>query len=529
MSANDPQPQHVPLPAFLRVLVLPLASAILYWFSSPSFTFPHAVWICLVPLGIALYGASGREGLAAGFMYGFLFWLFAAWPIKIQLAGMVGLGTWQVWVTVILFAAFHALPCALFGGLAGKFRLMETPTGAMWAAGALVVIRTWYPHVFPGSEAHNLYAEPLLIQILDLGGAPLLLFFVYFVNFQLVRALLSRRENRSPASALTVVALAFLLLAGYGAYRLHFLHREMGVAQSGRHLTVVSVQPNVPVTRLSQDVLPEDQSNNMQTALAYAREAAKRHPSAGLVVLPEIPFTYSCDEEAARDIPALAAESNNAFMLPCTSTAGASQYNSVVFIDRPGIVGREYRKMILVPFGEYLPLEKQFPVLRRIFPGVMNFTAGNHGEVLYPFAEGIFLIPSVCYEAIFTDHTRRFVEKGGNVLVNMVNDAWFGNTKAPVIHLSLAIFRTVEYRIPLVRVTNSGIGIFVQPTGEIIPGSRTPLFQKAISVHTLYIPSGRSPFEKWGNLFLYALTAWFLTGLIGYASGRCRFLKRDEP
>jgi len=499
-----------------QVFILPVFSGILYWISSQAFSFPLAVWVCLVPLGFSLYKTSPGKGFAGGLIYGFCFWLFAVWWIKIQLIGMIGLPAWQAWGWTMIFAAFHALPYAIFGYLAGKFRLMESYTGAAWAAASLVVIRTWYPHVFPGSEAHNLYAWPLFIQVLDLGGAPLLLFFIYFVNFQIAYALTARRNRRSPAPALVGVALAFLILVGYGGYRLHSLHREMKTKQSGRDISIVFVQPNVPVNQAYQDVPPEDRDNDMKTALAFSGEVAQRHAGAGLVVLPEIPSSYSCREEASRDVPPLARKSANAFLLPCMSMIGDSgeaYYNSVIFVDRHGAVGKEYRKLILVPFGEYLPMERQFPFLRRIFPGVMPFAAGNHGEVVYEFEEGIRLIPSLCYEAIFTDHTRRFVERGGNVLVNMVDDAWFGKSPASVIHMSLALFRSVEYRIPLVRVTNAGVGIFVEPTGEMVPGSQTPLFQKAASVHMLYIPPGRSPYERWGDAFLYGFTLLFIVGL----------------
>lgn len=506
----------LPADTMTQVFILPVFSGILYWISSQAFSFPLAVWVCLVPLGFSLYKTSPGKGFAGGLIYGFCFWLFAVWWIKIQLIGMIGLPAWQAWGWTMIFAAFHALPYAIFGYLAGKFRLMESYTGAAWAAASLVVIRTWYPHVFPGSEAHNLYAWPLFIQVLDLGGAPLLLFFIYFVNFQIAYALTARRNRRSPAPALVGVALAFLILVGYGGYRLHSLHREMKTKQSGRDISIVFVQPNVPVNQAYQDVPPEDRDNDMKTALAFSGEVAQRHAGAGLVVLPEIPSSYSCREEASRDVPPLARKSANAFLLPCMSMIGDSgeaYYNSVIFVDRHGAVGKEYRKLILVPFGEYLPMERQFPFLRRIFPGVMPFAAGNHGEVVYEFEEGIRLIPSLCYEAIFTDHTRRFVERGGNVLVNMVDDAWFGKSPASVIHMSLALFRSVEYRIPLVRVTNAGVGIFVEPTGEMVPGSQTPLFQKAASVHMLYIPPGRSPYERWGDAFLYGFTLLFIVGL----------------
>ncbi len=371
--------------------------------------------------------------------------------------------------------------------------------------------------VFSGSEAHNLYAWPLFLQVLDLGGAPLLLFFIYLVNFQIVRVLTARGSQGSPMPALVSIAIAFVFLAGYGGYRLQTLHQQMKTIPDGQQITVLSIQPNVPVSHQSMDVPPEDRENDIKTTLAMSHKAALRYPGADLVVWPEIPLTYHCRTEAGRDIPPLANETGRAFMLPCTSMIGdqgEAYYNSVTFINKDGIVGEEYRKLILVPFGEYIPLERQFPFLRKIFPGVMPFVAGNRGEVIYNFGEGKKLIPSLCYEAIFTEHTRRFVEHGGNVLVNMVDDAWFGQSPASVIHMSLALFRAVEYRIPLIRVTNTGVGIFVQPTGEIISGSQTPLFQKAATAHSLFIPPERSPYQRWGDAFLYGLTAVFIIGLI---------------
>jgi apolipoprotein N-acyltransferase len=517
--------------AMTRVLILPVFSGILYWLSSQAFSFPLATWVCLVPLGFSFYKTSPERGFAGGFVYGFCFWLFAVWWIKIQLINMVELPPWQAWTWTLVFCAIHALPYALFGFLTTKFRLMESYPGTVFAAVSLVVIRTWYPHVFPGSEAHNLYAWPLFLQVLDLGGAPLLLFFIYLVNFQIVRALTARGSQGSPIPALVSIAIAFVFLAGYGGYHLQTLHQQMKTANQKQQITVLSIQPNMPISRLRVlDVPPNERENDEKTALLISREAARLHPGADLVVWPELPKAYHCRSEAGRDITPLAKETGKAFMLPCTSMIGdkgEAYYNSVTFIDKNGVIGKEYRKLILVPFGEYLPLERQFPFLRKIFPGVMPFVAGNRGEVVYDFGKGRKLIPSLCYEAIFTEHTRRFVEHGGNVLVNMVDDAWFGKSPASVIHMSLALFRSVEYRIPLIRVTNSGVGIFVQPTGEIVPGSQTPLFQKAATAHTLYIPPERSPYERRGNAFLYGLTALFIMGLGWLCITRCALTPKE--
>lgn len=502
---------------FIRAFTLPVLSGFLYWLSSPAFSYPLLVWVCLVPLGLSLNRVSPGEGFSRGFAYGLCLWLLAIWWTRNCLVIMVGLPSWQAWGYTVMLSAFHAVPYGVFGCLAGKFRLMESRSGSVLAAASLAALVSWYPQVFPGSEAHNLYSWPLLIQVLDLGGAPLLLFFVYLVNFQIVRGVRALKTGGSPFPALVSAVLALAFLMGYGGYRLHTLHEEMRTAKGGQQVTALSIQPNIPVSQRVQDVPPEDMSNDMKTALTMTRDAVRAYPRADLVVLPEVPFAYNCRTEAGRDIPPLARETGKAFTLPCASAlkeGGPEFYNSVTFIDRCGSPGEEYRKLILVPFGEYIPLEEQFPFLRRIFPGAMAFVKGDRGEVVYDLGQGRRLIPCLCYEAIFSGHIRRFVNRGGNVLINMVDDAWFGKSPASVIHMSLALFRTVEYRIPMVRVTNSGVGIFAQATGEIVPGSKTPLFQKAATSHTLYIPPRRSPYARWGNIFLYGLTVAAVIGLV---------------
>jgi len=491
-----------------QIFILPVSSGLLYWLSSQAFSFPLLVWICLVPFGLSLYRSTPRKGLASGFVCGFVFWFLGVWWLKINLINLVGLPPWQAWGWTVVFCAYHAVPYAIFGCLAARFHWLERPLGPLLAAALLVVMRIWYPAVFPGNEAHNLSELPLLIQVLDLGGVPLLLFIVYLVNFLIMRALLCWREKTSPVPALVAVAIIFTLLISYGGYRLHDLHQKMQQAPDRQQISIISVQPNAPVNQAIPDVPPEDIKNNMTTALALCRTASLWHPEAELIVLPEQPAGYLCSDVVARDLPHLIKDTGMAVMTPCAGTVDDTNrfyYNSVAYLDKNGVIAEEYRKNILVPFGEYIPLEARFPFLRRLFPGVMPFKPGEK-TLLYDLGKGRQGIPALCYEAVFTGHVRRFVEHGGTVLLNMVDDAWFGKTKASKIHLSLAMYRAVEYRIPLVRVTNSGVGVFVQATGEIVPGSKTPLFQKSITSARLFIPEKRSPYSHWGDLFLYGLT-----------------------
>jgi len=504
-----------PLLGVVRLLGLPLLSSFFYWLSSPACSLSLTVWACLVPLGISLHRASSRQGFVAGLVYGVCFWLFAAWWLKNALVSMAHLPPWQAWAWTLVFCMLHGLPYGLFGYLVGRLKLMESMLGSLLAAAALTVIRIWYPQMFPGSEANSLSSWPVLIQALDLGGVPLLLFCVYLVNFQLVRAVIGWRSRQVWLPSLVCAAAVLAFLAGYGGWRLHELHGQMAAARSGQQLTVLSIQPDVPIDPKSPDVPTLDRGNTITTVLAMSIEGARRSRGAELIVWPELPFAFD-RQVANNDLPRLAQVAGKALLLPCITTAGdngATHYSSVTFIGRDGTIGEEYRKLLLVPFGEYLPLEKRFPLMRKLFPGVLDFSAGTQDPVVYDLGEGRRLIPSLCYEAIFTGHTRRFVERGGNVLVNMVDDAWFGRSPASLVHLSMALFRTVEYRIPLVRVTNSGVGAFIQPTGEIVPGSQTPLFQKAATAHALFIPPERSFYSRFGDVFLHALTAALLLGL----------------
>ncbi len=488
--------------------ILPILSGLLFWLSSQAFSFPLGVWFCLVPLGFSLYRTTPARGAVSGLVYGFCFWFVSVWWLKFELINLVHLVQWQAWGWTVLFCVYHAVPYTIFGYLAAKYCILEQRYGAWLAAAFLVVIRSWFPHVFPGGEANSLYAVPQLIQVVDLGGTPLLQYSVYLVNFLFAGCVIARGEGKPYRRSLAAIAVIFVLITGYGVTRLQQLHKEMQAAPPNRQITVVSVQPNVPIHRNASDFPLHDRNNDMSSALRLAREAALKYRGADLVALPEVPLGYSCSVEAVRDLPPLVKESGIAFLVPCTGLTGDTggyYYNSALYVNRDGLPSEQYNKLVLTPFGEYLPLENHLTFLRTLFPGVMSFRPGTD-IVLYDVGAGKKVIPALCYEAMFSAHCRKFVDRGGTVLVNMVNDAWFGASKASLAHLSVSVFRSIEFRIPMVRVTNSGIGIFVQPTGEIVPGSRTPLFEKALTSYPLYIPEQRSLYAQWGDLFLYGLT-----------------------
>jgi len=141
--------------------------------------------------------------------------------------------------------------------------------------------------------------------------------------------------------------------------------------------------------------------------------------------------------------------------------------NSALLIDADGTIRDAYDKNLLIPLTEYVPLAAYLPAIARWFPHVQDFGAATDTPAL---RLGPWRIATpICYEAIRPDFVRRMMARAQpNLLVTLANDAWFGDSAEPWMHLALARLRAVEHRRYLVRATNSGISAIVDPTGRII-------------------------------------------------------------
>jgi len=514
----------------LTRIALSCLSALLFRISVPGAPLPAMVWVSLVPLGLALHGSRPRQGLSLGFVYGFFFWVTWTWWLAIGLTDYVGVSFPANWFWMVMSSAYHALPLAAFGYCASLFKWTGKPLGAFRSAAAFTVIQLWFPQLLRANHAHSLFSTPLFIQVLDIAGVPLLLFSIAIVNMLLVDLILCIKDKRSLIPAAVTLVIVMGLTVGYGKYRLNNYHQEMRSAPPDRIIRIGSVQPNIPAPQeeviegvsvrkhiTASEWRGSNQIHSLEKGLNIlfdmSRELVESHKNLDLIIWPEIPVVLECDREtlAQQKITAFAEELQKPLLITCVDydeDGSEKNYNTAIFINQSDRSAPPYRRMILFPFAEYLPYEKEFPWLRKLFPEVQNYIPGKE-HVIYSLDGSKRVIPTLCYELAFSDHFRQFIKQGGNVVVNMVDDMWFGTTDASIGHCALGIFRAVEYRIPIVRVTNSGIGVFVQPTGEIVPGSRTPLFEKAATSYPLLIPKEqRTLFFYVGNLFLWVLTAW---------------------
>lgn len=440
-----------------------------------------ALALLLTALRTATPGRAAILGLAAGIVHflTLLYWLvptmhtYAPMPLALS-AG------------VLVFLSFYlALYIAAFSWLAvwcSRGRL-EHPLWCLAMAPVFWVSLEWLRgHLFTGFPwgliGYSQYSRLHLIQLADISGVYGVSFLLAFVNaalFVLVLAISGRRwQNRAVAvrHAVFAVCAAALLVAGawgYGGWRIDTLDRS---AEDASEIRVSVIQGNV-----DQSVKWVEQFREQTTHkyINLTREALDEEPD--LVVWPEtaLPFYFSRD----RELTSLVLDSvkqSGVWHLIGSPTYEYDQegedfslFNSAYLIDPEGEAAGRYDKVHLVPFGEYVPLRSWLPFLGTMVPQEMDFSAGRAGKLLHMGETGLGV--QICYEMIFPELSSAMVSNGGDLIVNITNDAWFGRTAAPVQHFSMGVLRAVENRRTFVRAANTGISGFIDPAGRITQAS----------------------------------------------------------
>ena len=171
--------------------------------------------------------------------------------------------------------------------------------------------------------------------------------------------------------------------------------------------------------------------------------------------------------------------------------------------------------MHLLPFGEYVPLARLLFFVKKLVPVIGAFRPGDKPEI-FEAAKGKFGV-LICFEVIFPRVVRRI--KNAQFLVNITNDAWFGETAASEQHLSMVAFRAVEFRMPIVRSANTGISALIDPTGAI--RVRSPLFEEWIHADAISLKKdSTSMYAKIGDMFAYVCVLFSVAAVLLFRSRR---------
>jgi len=192
--------------------------------------------------------------------------------------------------------------------------------------------------------------------------------------------------------------------------------------------------------------------------------------------------------------------------------------NSAYLVSGDGVVLDRYDKIHLVPFGEYIPLKDILSFLDKLVIGIGDFVPGAGPRVLDAPGGRLGLV--ICFEVIFPDLVRQFVDQGADYMVTITNDAWFGQSGAPYQHFAMVVFRAVENRVSFARAANTGISGFIDAEGHIL--RTTELFVEGALSGEIRTGGPRTFYTAYGDLFAYfcVILTLFVSAAVWYRSLR---------
>jgi apolipoprotein N-acyltransferase len=473
-------------------------------------------WVALVPLLLALRGRDNRQAFTLGWLCGLVHYLGTLYWISYAVYHYGGL---HLSVTLLLLFLLCAYLAVYLGGFALVARRWEA-SPLLWVLGlpaVWVALELLRAHLLTGFPWPNLgYTQtPLqaLIQIADLTG-------VYGVSWLVVlsstvlTALLSRSGKRVPG--LLVLGLCLVGAILYGTWRQGTIEDLQTAATPW---TVGVVQGNIDQ---SQKWDPAYQQETLRRYRELSLQASRSNPAPELLVWPETstPFFYRIEDRLTAQLNEMVKETGTHLLFGspgATLVEGEPRLqNRAYLVNGAAVLEGVYAKQHLVPFGEYVPLKKLLFFVNRLVQAAGDFVPGDDPSPLILGRQPFGVL--ICYEDIFPELAQAAVERGATSLINITNDAWYGDSSGPYQHLELARWRAIEFRVPLIRAANTGISSIFEATGQAC--GVIPLNQQGFLVCPVHPFRILTFYAKWGNLFAWLCVLITAGGLIYSAFAR---------
>ncbi|MFC1517261.1 apolipoprotein N-acyltransferase [Candidatus Margulisiibacteriota bacterium] len=499
---------------------LAIISGLLLMLCFPEYNLYWLIWIALVPLLLGIFIAKRWwQALLCGWLAGLLYfggvfsWLKV---IKYWVGPTFGS---LAWISLVLFQSIFI---ALFG-LSFYFLLnwLKMQANKSWReyliiimAPALWLVIEWLRAQGPfgvstGGLVYSQYQVLPLIQISAWIGAYGISFIIVLINMILAYILyLALFDSKAQAKrwqpglkASSAAAVLITLTVLYGFYALN--NKQ---ATGKQKLKVAIFQPNVPQEKkLSRKYFPGLKDMFIQEIKRYSKLQ-----KVDLILLPEtiVPellmrdryFIFRLKEAARTNV-----------LLGTPTIAKGKIYNSMVLIDKQGQERSFYHKRHLVPFGEYLPFKKiLYPFLKGTDFFEQDYSAGGRRQVLNTPWEKIAC--AICFESILPRLLRTPVQRGGQLIVVLTNDAWFKRTAGLEEHLSMSVLRAVENRRYLIQVANTGYSALVDPFGRII--RRSDIEKQQWITEEVFFNDKQTVYTRFGDVLVYL--SWIFIFTLSY-------------
>jgi apolipoprotein N-acyltransferase len=456
--------------------LLALSSAALQVLSFPLPGLYVLSWIALAPLIVAilhartpdtlqldesqrLLPASPWQGFLLGYFCGILWYLGTCYWVYDTMHQYGGLGAPIALSVLVLFSLYLGLYHGVFGlilavlarkGSYNRYALLAAPF--LWVAVELARTRvSGFPWNLLGvTQIDNVP----LTRIATFTGVYGLSFEIALVNAAFAAAFFVPRARRRT-----------LLIASLSAAVLLQTGRWMPLPMLPSDHRAVLLQQNLPAE--SEPWTTDDFARNLRefSDLSIKEASSIR---ADLIVWPESPAPFQTNDMIFRNAVSDLARRSQAWLVVGAIGVDSPQkvFNSATLVSPTGEWDGRYSKIHLVPFGEYVPFASVFSFASGLTQAVGNFTPGTSHTPLQAGNQklGIF----ICYESIFPDEVRQLVAQGAQVLVNISNDGWYGDSGAWAQHLNQARMRAVENHRWLLRDTNTGFTASIDPYGRVI-------------------------------------------------------------
>ena len=533
-----------------------ICSGVLYALCFAPFNLTWFCWIALTPLIAAIWfpGTESPHGWLRNLLLGYVAGLTFFWIVFSWLTTVTVLGWFVLEFYMAIYFALWGWFCGLLRPRAGKSesrvaskwegmlaraRSTAPSTQSPWtkstnnlrlafilAAGwtTLEWLRGW---VFSGFGWNGLgvalHDNWPLIQITELTGVAGLSFIVVFVNvivittaYRLIVEARTRVMRPHFDFTFTMAAIVGVLIFGI---------RATQISPSTKQIRVAAVQSNVPQ---NQKFDPQFIRRIFDQFRKLSEIALRSNPPPDLLVWPEssMPGPVLADADSNKFVMDLAGSAATDFLLGTIDVDKRDVYNAALLVTDGGERVQIYRKLHLVPFGEYVPGRHKVPLLARIVGDQVpvDFKAGKEPTVFTLTNNEIHVAPLICFEDTIGDLTRQFVlpsetGPGANLIVDVTNDGWFERSAGSHQHLANAIFRCVETRRPMIQAANTGVTCFINQFGritQILQDDLGSTFTEGVLAGEVKVPTEQELtfYVRHGELFAKACAAVTLVSIL---------------